>query len=333
MIPRLPVLLFLFLLLAAGMPGRAESVDLLDIRKGTPVPGSNSPDGKYCLLDVFHMGTSLDSVIIANTGRTQNLGTVPVKAESSSGISHKGRTSVVWSPDSTRFAVHDASRKHSRVSIYRLTATGFERAETNNILGAACKHLGITQHSVASSGQKPVQWPAGDTVQVEVSLRLENGKTLRHTLAVPAPLQAPAPVALPDTAPRLIRITEENHGKAGSGSQLVAEVKGDTAEGRQLIDDLWTRHRQSFPEDGRFNYGPDAGFTQIELVRGEERIVIGSWHTREQGLPQLFARSAGLGTLGNRTRAEALAAEPESYQRFRKSFDAICDAVTKFKKR
>jgi hypothetical protein len=335
MIHHLPVLLLLFLFPAAGTPGRAESVTLSDIRTGKPVPGSNSPDGNYCLLQVFRGETSQASVIIADTGRTRNFGDVPVQAEASSGLLYKGRTSIVWSPDSTRFAVHDASRKHSKVSIYRLTATGFERAETSNLFADACGHFGIKEGSVASSGQKPVRWPAGDAVEVEVTLRLQNGKTLRQTLAVPAPLQPPALAPLADTARRLIRVTNE-YGGLGTppGSELVAEVKGDTAKGRKLIDELWALHRQSFPEEMRFNYGPDAGFTQIELVRGDERIVVGSWHTREQNVPTLFASHRnGLAPLGNRTREEALAAEPESYQRFRKSFDAISEAAAQFKRR
>lgn len=330
MISRFLVLLLLFAVAFA----QAEDVDLSDVREGKPLPGSKSPDEKYCLLEAFHMGTSACSVIIADTRQTKNFGKVPVKAEPSSGLAYKGRTSIVWNPDSKRFAVHDASGKHSKVSVYRLVGDGFELAETGDIFAAACNHFGIRRDNVVSSGQQPVKWPAGDALEVEVSLKLKNGKTLRHTLAVQVPLQVPAPPPVADDAPRLIRISEENRGPGSPmPTDLVAEVKGDTAESRQLIDDLWTRHRQSFPEGERMYYGPDAGYTQIELVRGKESIVIGSWHTVERTSPQLFAGHQGLAALGNRTREQALAAEPESYQRFRKSFDAIHDAVTKFMKR
>ena len=135
-----------------------------------------------------------------------------------------------------------------------------------------------------------------------------------------------------DTRTRLIRVTEEDRGLMSLGSRLVAEVRGDSPANRAFIDRLWTQHHASFPEDQRTHYGPDSSFTQIELVRGTDRIVVGSWHPVEQTSPQLFASDTGLESLGSRTRAEALAAEPESYRRFRSSFDAIVDAVTTHKK-
>lgn len=70
-----------------------------------------------------------------------------------------------------------------------------------------------------------------------------------------------------DTSPRLIRITDEAIGEASAhGSQLIAEVRGDTADARLLIDELWERHHESFPPDERVHYGPDSRFTEIELV-------------------------------------------------------------------
>lgn len=130
-----------------------------------------------------------------------------------------------------------------------------------------------------------------------------------------------------------IRITEEASGIAqGARSTLVAEVVGDTAEARAFIEKLWAEHHASFPADQRVHYGPDSGFTKIEIVRGRERIVVGSWHTIEKTSPKLFASHSGLGVLGNRTREEALAAEPAAYRRFRESFDAIVTAVTARKK-
>lgn len=137
-----------------------------------------------------------------------------------------------------------------------------------------------------------------------------------------------------DTGTRLIRITDEGHERVrASGSRLIAEVRGDSPADREFIDRLWTEHHASFPENQRIHYGPDASFTQIELVRGSERIVVGSWHTAERASPQLFASHSGLVSLGDRTRAEALAAEPKAYRRLRASFDAIMEAVASRKKR
>ena len=136
-----------------------------------------------------------------------------------------------------------------------------------------------------------------------------------------------------DTGIRLIRISEEACGLVTSpGSRLVAEIRGDSPADRAFINRLWEQHHASFPEDERVHYGPDSSFTQIELVHGSDRIVVGSWHTAEKTSPQLFASHSGLSVLGHRTRAEALAAEPEAYRLFRSSFDAIVDEVTSHKK-
>jgi hypothetical protein len=139
---------------------------------------------------------------------------------------------------------------------------------------------------------------------------------------------------LPDNAVSVIRITEERIGLVRSpGTTLVAEVKGDTPEGRKLIEDLWNKHRDAFPPNQRLHYGPDSGFTQISMRHGPERIVVGSWHTAERTNPRLFASATGLGLLGNRTREQALAAEPVAYQKFRAAFDDILEKVTGFGKK
>ncbi len=139
--------------------------------------------------------------------------------------------------------------------------------------------------------------------------------------------------ALDSSSPRLIRITREAHYSISNpGSHFIAELRGDTPETRRLIDELWSRHHASFPPDERLNFGPDAAYTKIEFVHGSDRLILGSWHTTERTSPKVFASHTGLTTLGGRTREQALADEPESYQRFRKSFDSIYDTVVKMKK-
>lgn len=181
---------FCFFIAAALV--QAESVLPVNIQQGKPLPGSTSPDKKYFLLEVSHSETTQNSVIIATTDRTQNLGTVDVHTEYSTDKSHKGRTTIVWNPDSKRFAIHDALSKHSKASIHRLTVTDFERVPTHDILAAACGHFGIKPESISSSGQVPTSWPSGDLVFVEVAVRLKNGTRMKHTFGIHAPLQGPA---------------------------------------------------------------------------------------------------------------------------------------------
>ena len=167
----------------------AESVTPADIVAGKIIPTSTSPDGKLCLLEVFHDGTTQNSVIFATADRKQNLGYADIITEWSTDRPHKGRTTVVWSPDSTRAAVHDTIAKHSTVSIYRRVGERFERLETHDILAAACAHWGISRERVVSSGQRPLRWPAGDIVTIEVSARLKDGKQLRRSFPIHAPLE------------------------------------------------------------------------------------------------------------------------------------------------
>lgn len=180
------------ILLVVASAVKAESVLPENIQNGKLIPSSTSPDGKYCLLEVFHSDTTQNSVIIATTDRKQNLGSVSVHTEWSTDKPHKGRTTVLWSPDSKRFVVHDSFSKHSKAFIHRLTAAGFEHLTTHDILAAACGRFGIKLDSVASSGQVPTKWPAGDLVHIEVVVRLKNGKRLTHTIHIHAPLQGPS---------------------------------------------------------------------------------------------------------------------------------------------
>ena len=43
---------------------------------------------------------------------------------------------------------------------------------------------------------------------------------------------------------------------------------GDTPEARDFIARLWNEYAGAFPASGWVNYGPDAGYRQIELCRG-----------------------------------------------------------------
>lgn len=181
----------LFLLVASCLV-QAEGVLPENIQRGKLVPGSTSSDGKYCLLEVFHSETTQNSVIIATTDRKQNLGSVEVATEWSTDRPHKGRTTVLWSPDNKRFVVHDSFPKHSKASIHRLTASGFEQLPTQDVLAAACAHFGIKVDSIACSGQMPIKWCSGDLVQIEVTLRLKDGRRLKHAFAIHAPLQGPS---------------------------------------------------------------------------------------------------------------------------------------------
>lgn len=181
----------LLLLLCLPVALSAESITARNVAEGKLVPGSTSPDQKFCLLDVQHGDTTAHSTILATTDRKANLGAVLIIARPAQDLNQLEKLTLVWSADSQRIALHDSSAKHSELQIYRLVNGRFERLATHDMLAAACSHWGIARSNVVSSGQRPVKWPAGDRLHVEVSGRLQNGQRLRTTFRLHAPLTGP----------------------------------------------------------------------------------------------------------------------------------------------
>ena len=138
-------------------------------------------------------------------------------------------------------------------------------------------------------------------------------------------------------AENLLRITEEAHGLTTELGRpqirVIVEIRGDTPERKKFINDLWTRYSDAFPADYRIHYLPDSSFTQIELRRKGEKLVVGSWHTAEADNPKIVATAHGLTSLEGRKRADVLAEQPAKYRRFREAFDAILAAAERFELR
>jgi hypothetical protein len=168
---------------------RAESIEPRNLVEGKIVPGSVSPDGKFCLLDVDVGDTTAKAVIIATSDRRKNLVQTQVRSERSIVRPQANRVVIQWAHDNKRVAIHDALAKHSVIAIYRLTGAQFEKIEVHDLLQAACAQWGITRDALASSGQRPVRWSTGDIVSVEVSARLKSGQQVRTTFSVHAPLE------------------------------------------------------------------------------------------------------------------------------------------------
>lgn len=182
----------LLLLMCLPVALLAESITARNIAEGKLIPGSTSPDQKFCLLDVQHGDSSGHSTILATTDRKANLGAVLMIVRPAQDPKQLEKLTLVWSADSQRIALHDSSAKHSELQIYRLVDGRFQRLATHDLLAAACGHWGIARSNVVSSGQRPVKWPVGDRLHVEVSGRLQDGKRLRTTFLLHAPLTGPS---------------------------------------------------------------------------------------------------------------------------------------------
>jgi len=165
----------------------AEPIEQSQLTAGKLLPGSISPDGRFCLLDVNVGDTTATAVIIATTDRTQNLARTKIVSERTILKPQTNRVAILWAPDSRRVALHDSLPKHSSVAIYRLEHDRFEPLEIQDLLNTACGHWGISRDTVVSSGQRPMRWLRSDLVNIEVSARLMNGQRLRSTFPIHAP--------------------------------------------------------------------------------------------------------------------------------------------------
>jgi hypothetical protein len=160
----------------------AESIRAADIRSGTLVPGSISPDKKHCLLEVFASGTTQSAVIFAPTERTANMGLAPLATVWSTDVPYSKRAIVLWSPDGATIALHDSLNKHSTLSIHRMSGGVFASLAVPDLLEAACSTWGINRGDLVSSGQRPLRWNSKDMIVVEVAAKRKAGSKLSTVL-------------------------------------------------------------------------------------------------------------------------------------------------------
>jgi hypothetical protein len=168
----------------------AEQIEPRHLAAGRMLANSTSPDGRYCLLGITHGDTTAYAVVLATADRTKIMALTKMVSERAMLRPLTNRISIVWSPDSKRVAVHDASPKHSAVTIYRLASEQFEPLEINDLLSAACGKWGISGDKLISSGQRPLEWLRANTnlLMIAVAGRLKDGRRLRSTFGVHAPL-------------------------------------------------------------------------------------------------------------------------------------------------
>jgi hypothetical protein len=183
------IILMLLAISATWLAG--ESVTPADIRAGKLVPGSTSQDKKHCLLEVFHDGTTQNSVIFSNADRTANLGWASLATVWSTDIPYSKRAIIIWSPDSTSVALHDSLNKHSVVAIYRRSDSGFASIEAPDLLAEACRRWSVDRTDMVSSGQRPLRWDGNDKIAVEVSAKRKSGKKLTITIHLIVPKEGP----------------------------------------------------------------------------------------------------------------------------------------------
>jgi len=105
---------------------------------------------------------------------------------------------------------------------------------------------------------------------------------------------------------------------------------GRVARGRlrKLLEGLDASGIFKDPTLNDANFGPDSQFITIAIADGRRRLNMASWHEVYEANSDLVATSAGLEPLDGRDRAAVLAAEPESYRRYRRLWGEVRHRLT-----
>ena len=167
-----------------------------DLQAGTILVGSTSPNGKLCFIEAFISPYTMNAIVLAAADRTRVVAEAPLATAYSTDLPHRGRISIIWSPDSTRVALHDAISKNSTLAILRERGDNFEVVTLPDLLEEACQRWRIKRGSIASSAQRPLRWITDDSLEIEVSAKTKSGQKRALTIRLRAPRDG-APSVIP----------------------------------------------------------------------------------------------------------------------------------------
>lgn len=164
----------------------AEPLLPRNLAAGKALPDSQSPDKRFVILEVFHDGSTQNSVVITPTDRSKYLGFVPIHTEWGTDKPHKGRTTTRWNTISSLVSVHDSFSKHSKLHIFRVTDAGAKSLVLPDLLKRCASDLAVPMASVRSSGQLPTKWVDDSVLEVTVRLKTNQKGSLskRYRLSV-----------------------------------------------------------------------------------------------------------------------------------------------------
>jgi hypothetical protein len=159
---------------------------------------------------------------------------------------------------------------------------------------------------------------------------------------IPNATTLPAPVVADSEAPVFLLTQYNDRPDFGtqvnvavwSDGRIVWRAPGGLLEGHvdpAKVAELAQRlHEEGAFGDGDVQYssfGPDSGYDTILVQLPERRLEMSSWHERFEGSPNLVVTADGVTSLDGRDRATVLAAQPEEYRRFRRTWADIAAAV------
>lgn len=151
------------------------------------IPGSTSPDGKWKIVE-FAFGESTGHVCLVLTDRSEKqfAGIVPAdEADFRSTSSFNEGTTLLWSPDSQQFAMHNQGPRHSSTEVFRITSGRLHADGVRTTPAEVLSRAGDGQGKLLSSGHRLKRWKSASELEVEAVLRFESvEKIIPLTLAI-----------------------------------------------------------------------------------------------------------------------------------------------------
>ena len=149
------------------------------------IPNTRSPDGKLALFSVYLDGTTAAVAGLVTTDRQRCLA-VSSSLPYGSNVrdrSPKSYLAVLWSTNSTRVAIHDSARKHSRVEVYALDPSTCRQVQLPDLF-ALMVAQGLVTETAKSSGEEPLQWLDDDHLLGEFRAKTETGVMVTRRLTL-----------------------------------------------------------------------------------------------------------------------------------------------------
>jgi hypothetical protein len=168
---KFPSAILSFLLAGGLFAGEVRPIDgklftLYD--NGGIVPGGRSPDGRFEVATLFYDGTTATTIGIITADKTKLLQDLPAITSNMTNEPYAKWLTLRWSADSRMLAVHDTTRKHSVLSVFREQDGNFSQVELPDLTAEVQKLAPRIGGKVFSSGQRPLRWASAERLTVEL---------------------------------------------------------------------------------------------------------------------------------------------------------------------
>jgi len=189
---RIHVVLACSLIFAASVQAQVEERFVPgNIAGAKLVKGSESPDDRFVLGEMFVGDTTANFIGIITTDKKQMLSILPVHTAWQLDNPHPAYLAVLWSPDSHMVAVHDSLDKHSILHVYREVGGKFAPVTLPDLRSAGEKRLLRPDEKSISSGQLPVKWDSPGLLEVLFKAVISGKGGVKKTSEVRLFLQIP----------------------------------------------------------------------------------------------------------------------------------------------